>query len=190
MKLTFLAAGSALVLLAGSSAPGQTLADVARAEEARRKSVKDAGKVYTNEDLKRESGAPADAQKPVSSPGAAAAAPAGQPAAEQAPQASSAQKEEEPRKDQAYWSGRMKQARDQLERSKLLLAALESRTNALNADFVNRDDPAQRAEIERDRQRNVAETDRVRKEIEQQTKAIAAIEEEARKAGVPAGWLR
>jgi len=84
----------------------------------------------------------------------------------------------------------MKQAQDQLDRSKMFLAALETRVNALNADFVNRDDPAQRAVVDRDRQRAMAEMDRVRKDIAQQTKAIADIEEEARRAGVPAGWLR
>ncbi len=96
----------------------------------------------------------------------------------------------EPAKDQAYWSGRMKQAQDQLDRSKMFLAALESRVNALNTDFVNRDDPAQRAVVERDRQRALAEMERVRKDIVQQTKAIADIEDEARRASVPPGWWR
>ena len=57
-------------------------------------------------------------------------------------------------------------------------------------DFVNRDDPAQRAKLEADRKTALAELERVKKELETQTKGIAAIEEEARRAGVPAGWLR
>jgi len=39
-------------------------------------------------------------------------------------------------------------------------------------------------------ERLVQELERLKKEIQQQTKAIADIEEEARRAGVPPGWLR
>ena len=183
-----------LAVLAGVAASAQTLADVARTEESRRKTIKEPSKVYTNDDLKRdvsggETPAPASTTKPAAT-GDTAPSPAG--AEAKAPDAAG-QKDapaNEPAKDRAYWSDRMKQAQDQLDRSKMFLAALETRVNALNADFVNRDDPAQRAVVERDRQRAMAEMDRVRKDIAQQTKAIADIEEEARRAGVPAGWLR
>ena len=57
-------------------------------------------------------------------------------------------------------------------------------------DFVNRDNPVERSAIERDRNTALAELDRLKKEIDEQTKAIAAIEEEGRRAGVPAAWLR
>ena len=60
----------------------------------------------------------------------------------------------------------------------------------VNLGIVNRDDPAQRAKLETDRKAAVAELERVKKDMTDQTKAIAAIEEEARRAGVPAGWLR
>jgi hypothetical protein len=68
--------------------------------------------------------------------------------------------------------------------------ALESRINALNTDFVNRDDPAQRAVIAADRDKAVAEMARLKKEVAQHTKAIADIQNEARRSGVPAGWVR
>ena len=77
-----------------------------------------------------------------------------------------------------------------LERAKTFAEALQSRINALNTDFVNRDDPAQRNVVAADRNKALAEMDRVKKEIEQHTKAIAGIQEEARRAGVPAGWVR
>ena len=41
-----------------------------------------------------------------------------------------------------------------------------------------------------DRQKALTELDRVKKEIQQHTKALADLQEEARKAGVPPGWLR
>jgi len=68
--------------------------------------------------------------------------------------------------------------------------SLQSRINALTTDFVNRDDPAQRAKIEGDRKAALAELERVKQELNDQQKAITAIEDEARRAGVPVGWLR
>ncbi|HXH05892.1 MAG TPA: hypothetical protein VNI83_04805, partial [Vicinamibacterales bacterium] len=96
----------------------------------------------------------------------------------------------DPTKTEQYWRERITAARAALERSELFLEALQSRVNALTTDFVNRDDPAQRAVIANDRQRALAEMERVRREIEKLKADIAAIQEEARKAGVPPGWLR
>ena len=39
-------------------------------------------------------------------------------------------------------------------------------------------------------QKSLDELERVKKELQQHTKALADIQEEGRKAGVPAGWLR
>jgi hypothetical protein len=180
-----------LAVLLGAVASAQTLGDVARTEEARRKTIKEPGKVYTNQDLKRDSGSAAPTPAPADQPAASAAAPP--PQADAGAKDAAAQNESkgtEPVKDQAYWKGRIAQVRDQLDRSKMFLTALESRVNALNTDFVNRDDPVQRAAVEQDRQKALAEIDRVRKDIAQQTKAIADIEDEARRAGVPPSWLR
>lgn len=166
-----------------ASPQSQTLADVAKAEEARRRAVKKPSKVYTNDSLRT------DISKPVppSTPPATTDTPDGgnktpaSPAGKPAPDAP---------KDQAYWSGRMREAQAQLQRSQIFLDSLQSRINALTTDFVNRDDPAQRAKIEGDRQTALAEFERVKKEVDDQAKAIKAIEEEARRAGVPPGWLR
>lgn len=159
----------------------QSLADVARQEEDRRKNVKGTGKVYTNKDLGAAPApvvsAPADPNKP---PAAAPAKPA-EPVKDET---------KEPVKDQAYWSGRMKELRATLDRDQTYSDALQTRINSLTADFVNRDDPAQRGVLERDRLRAVAELDRLKKTIVDTNKAIADLEEEARRAGVPPGWLR
>jgi hypothetical protein len=93
-------------------------------------------------------------------------------------------------KDEAYWSGRMKAERATLDRLQIFADSLQSRINALLTDFVNRDDPAQRAKIETDRKTALAELERVNKDLDQQRKKIAALEDEARRAGVPSGWLR
>jgi hypothetical protein len=187
------------MLLACAAVSGaQGLADVARAEEARRKSVKAPSKTYTNDDLKGDnngatvaSPTPASATPATSTP-AATPAQAGKPATPAAkPEAAKdPAKEEEPKKDEKYWRDRITAAQQAMARNKVLVDALQSRVNALNTDFVNTDDPAQRALVEQNRKTALAEMDRVKKDIDTRSKEITAIQEEARKANVPAGWLR
>lgn len=184
-----------LLAIAPPLAAAQTLAGVAKAEEARRKSVKKPAKTFGNGDLKPATGGPAPAAATPAMP-ADPAAPAGTPTPGAAavnialsPDPAAAAAKPTPQ-DEAFWTGRMAAARAALDRTRLFADALQSRINALNTDFVNRDDPAQRSVIEQDRIKALAELEKVRKEMTDQTKAIGAIQDEARKAGVPAGWVR
>lgn len=182
------------ILLAGATwAQAQSLAEVAKAEEARRKTVTAPSKVYTNDNLRPDFTRPAPPPAPDGTPAAAvadpnvpaaAAAPA-QPSVTEAPATAGG-----PARDQAYWSARITEARALVERTQTFATAIQNRVDMLWFDFVNRDDPAQRAVIEQDHQKALAELARLRGEIEEQTKNVAAIEEEARRAGVPPGWLR
>ena len=173
--------------LVASSAASQSLADAARKEAERRKAIKTPSKVYTDADLKRiapatpppQGAAPAAAQPPAAVPD--------QPVKEGAPKANEAQ---EPEKDEAWWRARITEARSKLERARLLSDAMQTRINSLTNDWAARDDPAQRAVLALDRARALGELQRLKDEIDAQTKAIADIEEEARQAGVPPGWLR
>jgi hypothetical protein len=183
---------AALLIIPTGWASAQSLADVAKAEASRRKAQQGATKVYTNDDLKPDFTRPAETSSPAE-PGAAPDAGTAKAAVPQAGGAAAPATPgtpATPQRDQAYWAGRMTEARSQLERSRTFAAALQSRIDALMTDFVNRDNPVERAGIEQDRVKALAELDRVKKEIEAQTKAIAAIEDEARRAGVPSGWLR
>jgi hypothetical protein len=188
----FAAGGIVAVLLV--TAPllhAQSLGDVARQEEQRRKSVQSAGKVYTNDSLRPEpppSAAPAPA--PVPSQPAQSGAPAAPPGAAPSGDAAAPSTPPAALKDEAYWRKRIAEARSALTRAQIFQEALQSRINALSADFVARDDPQQKAAIAADRQKALAEFDRVREEIQQHQKAITDIQEEARKANVPAGWVR
>ena len=177
---------SAVVVLAGLAASArpalaQGLGDVARQEEERRKDVKTPAKLYTNKDL----GAP-----PASSPDSPKPPNASTPAAPAADEKAKDAAKDGPVKDQKYWSGRKKEIDAKLERDKVLADAMQSRINGLTTDFAARSDPAQRAIIERDRQRAVAELDGLQKSIKDEQKAAGDLDEEARKAGVPPGWLR
>jgi hypothetical protein len=189
---------AALLMLAPAVAGAQTLAEVAKAEEARRKTVDKPAKVYTNSDLRSDFAVPAsppaapapdasDAPAPTGGSAAAgvvSAASGASPAQSRAPAAAPAQR------DETYWKGRINAARDAVNRSRMFLDALQSRINALTTQVISRDDPYQQASLEQERGKNLAELERVKKEIDDQTKAIAAIEDEARRAGVPPGWLR
>lgn len=197
------------VLLASPGLLGaQSLAEVARQEEARRKTIKGQTKTYTNRDLGRGAAvAVSTITTPPSLGGAAAGAGTGQPAAGQSgaggataqPDQTSGQPASEPKPtapapgskgDEPYWRKRVTEVRDKLSQAQTLAAALQSRIAALTADFVNRDDPAQRAQIAQDRQKALDELARMTKEIERLKKEVADIQDEGRKAGVPPGWLR
>jgi hypothetical protein len=182
---TILAAG--VLALCGATASAQSLGDVAKKEEARRKTVKAAGKVYTNEDVQ---GGPGQQPPPPPSQAAGAQLPPPASGAQGAAPESKDASAEDPKKTEAFWRGRMDAARAALERARMFRDALQSRVNALGNDFAARDDPAQRNQIAGDRQKALAEMDRVQKEIADGEKAIRDIEEEARRAGVPPGWIR
>ena len=168
------------------SAGAQSLADVARKEAVRRESVKAPVKVITNNDLK----VVPQAVPPVT-PGEAAAQPV--PPAGDAPAGAAAEKPPEapdPTKDPEYWRKRMADARQAADRNAFLLEAVQSRINALTTDFYARDDPYQRAQIELARQKSLNELERMSKLQVELEKKISDIEEEARRANVPPGWLR
>jgi hypothetical protein len=195
----------ALLLIGGTLAPApagaQSLAEVARKEAERRQRVKEPAKIYTNQELRPAPAPPGDsAATPADRTDVNAAAPdkssadaGSNPAGTRAGDAKSATPSDggkEAVHDQAYWSKRIASLRDQLNRDVVYSEALQSRINGLTTDFVNRDDPVQRAQIASDRQRAIDELARLKKGTEEDRKAIADLEEEARRAGVPAGWLR
>ncbi len=175
-----------------ASALAQTpsLGEVARKEAERRKALPPSGKVYTNKDL------PPSAQKPAPSSGAGtettipldpvAAATGDKPADAKA----EADAKPGAEKNEAWWAGRISAAREAVRRNEMFAEALQTRINSLNRDFTSRDNPAQRSQIGKDRTEALSELARVKQDVEKGKQAIADIEEEARKASVPAGWLR
>ncbi len=173
-----------------SAAAAQSLAEVAKKEEARRKAIKNPSKVYTDADLRKVTpasppvaSAPAQAAPAVPPPSEATS---GQPADAQANKPA----EDDPAKEEAAWRSRITEARAKLARTKLLADAMQTRINSLTNDWLARDDPAQRAVLANQRTEALGELQRLNDEIVAQTKAIADIEEEARQAGIPPGWIR
>jgi hypothetical protein len=185
-----------LVCLGAREAAGQSLGDVARREAERRKAIKGPVSVYTNDNV-RPAVASEPGTAPVSpvpaapaagapgTPGEAVTPAAGAPAA-----AGAAEAAKEPKQDREYWRKRMDDLQSQRDRSAFMMDAVQSRINGLWADFTARDDPAQRAVIESDRNRALSELERMKKDQAALDKKIADLYEEARRANVPPGWLR
>jgi hypothetical protein len=178
----------AAVFSASAAAQTPALGDVAKKEAERRKSLPPAGKVYTNKDLPESARKPAPAPPP---PGTAAPAEPADSAAPQkgAEEPKAAEPQGEP-KDEAWWNGRISEAREALRRNEMFAEALQSRINALTRDFTNAYNAPRQRQIGQQRAEALAELNRVTQDIEAGKKRIADIEEEARQAGVPPGWLR
>jgi hypothetical protein len=171
----------------------QSLGELAKKEQERRKTSPPPAKVYTNDDLKKiyvpetkdgkdtkdskDTKDPKDAKdtKDTKDPKDADA---------------KAAKPAEPVMDEAAWRARIDTAREDLRKGEMFRDALQSRINGLTADFTARDDPYQRAQIADERQKALAELARVNTDIDKAKKAINDIQEEARRANVPAGWVR
>jgi hypothetical protein len=191
VRLSVALPAAALFLSATTTLWAQTppLGEVARKEQERRRALPATSKVYTNKDLPASATKTGEAAAPAAKPAEPSSAIPGE---GQTPAAAAAAAPEQPaaKNDEAVWRKRISDAREELRRNEMFASALETRLNSLTNDVLSRDDPAQRARLAADRKDVQNELARVKQEIERGKKAIADIEEEARKASVPPGWLR
>jgi hypothetical protein len=168
-----------LAFLTWLQSPPATFAEAARREALRRQVVPKAVRSLSNADVER---VPRDMPRSPPSEAApaptASAAPAEQPVT--TPEAH----------DENWWRARAVHARDALDRDRLLAEALQSRVNAMTTDWSAHDDPAQRQMLWDQRQRAIDELANITQQLAVDQTAIEVMEEEARREGVPAGWLR
>jgi hypothetical protein len=173
----------------------QSLGELAKKEQERRKAAPPAARVYTNDDLKKITvpGTTATADDAKDSKDAkdpqAATGPKDAKDGKDSKEPADAKAADAP-KDEAAWRARMTAAREDVRKGEMFRDALQSRINGLSADFAARDDPYQRAQIADERQKALAELANVNTDIDKAKKLITDIEEEARRANVPAGWIR
>ncbi len=186
-----LAVGAALgASLAAAGAPAQSLVDLARQEQARRAAIapEERSRVYTNDDLRDSGGLTIGAAPAAAAPEAdAGSGRAGRGLGDDAPP--SEPDAGEPL-DENAWRARMTTAQEARARAELTAAALQNRADGLWAQFTAMDDPARRRVVERQRTEALAELERTQAEAGRLEQQIRDIREEARRAGVPPGWLR
>ena len=180
-----------LVSSAAAGAAAQSLVEVARQERLRREALaRQAGpdtaptRVYTDADLVYSGRLTMRVDDQARDAGAESGAAATEPATPAAPPETAGAGDEE------RWRNRMAEARQALEQAERRAAELQTRVNRLWADFTARDDPAQRAAIEQERAAALDELEATEAEADELARAIIDLRDEARRAGVPPGWLR
>jgi hypothetical protein len=177
MKLVVGSVVAGVLVVGVASSSAQSLADVARKEEARRQKIATPSKVYTDADAQKYAPTTSTAQTAASTVTAldANGKPVGQQAAAEGLPA-----------DEAGWRARLQTARDGIDRTRLLLSALEQqgRSAARRAGTAEGDQPSAEGST-RD-----TEIKRLKAEMDTFRATLANAEEDARKAGVPPGWVR
>ncbi|MCE2515688.1 MAG: hypothetical protein J4F37_11890 [Acidobacteria bacterium] len=185
---------AATALLLAAEASGQTpLVDAARRERARRDAIppEQKARVYTNEDLRDRGGLTVGSLPAAAAPAPLADGPAGPAAEVPEPVAQDAGAPETGAvRDEEYWRTRMAAARDARAQAALLAEALQNRADGLWAQFTAIDDPVQRGAVERQRMEALGALEGMRADRDRLEQDVRDIEEEARRSGVPPGWLR
>jgi hypothetical protein len=165
-------------LMAWLALPPATIGEAAEREALRRELTGKATRLYTNLDLPPAAGEIADPR-----PGAS-----GRPAA--AGTTSAEPKAPTNVRDEAWWQNRATEIRTSIDRNVLLAEAMQARINSLTADVVSRDDPFQRAELRDQLQKALAEADRLQALVIEGRQSLERLQDDARRAGVPPGWIR
>jgi hypothetical protein len=173
-----------LWLLTWLASPPASLGEAALRESIRRQATTKSTATLTNLGREEEpppaavvSGLPTPPE-----PQAAVAGAAGSPA--------SPAKAVDPAQDEQWWRARMNNARLAVDKDNLLIDALQSRINALQADVVNIDDPVQQGKARQNLGKALTELDSMKQKRDTDLKSIAAIQDEARRSNVPPGWIR
>ena len=183
--------GAALVLiLAPGGASAQSLVEIARQEKARRTGIapEDRARLYTNDDLRDSGGLTVGAAPQAAAP--ATDAGSGRSGHGIGGGEAGAEPDAGEVRDENDWRARMTTAAAARARAALMASALQNRADGLWAQFTAMDDPARRRVVERQRNDALAELERTQAETESLDREIRDIREEARRAGVPPGWLR
>jgi len=184
VKPALLSLGTLCMLTVSLAA--QSLGDVAKKAEEERK-VKQASKAYTDKDLKDKDLKSAPGPVTLTT---ATSAPVDQREGDRADEYRKIAK-----KDEAYWKERMRNAQSALDSDRTFLAAAIVREKELakrldrGAGDVIRDGRL-RARVDSEWEAAVTEVSRLTATVETDRLAIAALEDEARRANVPPGWLR
>ena len=179
MNALFQSTVGILAVMSFLAAPPRTLAEAARREALRRQATPKAKVALTNLGL--------PAGLPPASIVPASVTPESTPPSTD--KAATAQKPAE-KKDEQWWAKRISTARETLAKDQAMANGLQSRINDLKAEVVNRDSPMQRTKLQNELDAKLAELEATNKKIAADQQAISSIQDEARRDGVPPGWVR
>ena len=163
-----------LAVLSGT-AFAQSLTEVAEKEKKRRSEVKGSTKVIVISDRELQTG-----RRETPIPAASAAAPAeGGGEAESAADAGEQEPEVDETKTREYWQNRVTA-------SKQKIADLEVKLQSPESDWGG----GMRTDVNPVGERNLSQRQELESQLAAARAELAQIEQEARRAGVPAGWVR
>jgi hypothetical protein len=169
----------------GGAVSAQSLGEIARQETERRSTILVPAKVITEADLK-----PVASLMPSNVPPAVAATSVAPVAAIPASSMNTPPEAKYVARDASYWLNRMRDLQTRQDRFRLQVAALANRVDSLTRDFDSTWDRFRRGTIESERQMILTERDLVGADLAATNRQIFDLEEEARRSGVPPGWLR
>jgi hypothetical protein len=177
------------LVFVAAAAHAQSLADVARQEQERRKTIETPARVYTDADVQKNAPLTTAAARPQP---AADGAAAGQATDKAAADESGAPKDgaKEPPKDEAGWRSKVDAARDDLARSRRLLSAMEQQLVGLGIQSSSAAIAGQKGPDQARQQEAAREVERLRADVQKHSDALTKLEGDARDKGVPPGWVR
>ena len=193
-RTTRFVGGLALLLALGPAASGQSLGEAARKEKERRQKAGPTGPAFTDDDLRGYAeGGPA-AKGAARGPDKSTAGEKG--SADKATKEGTA-RGGEGAGDEAYWRARAKTARAAVEGAEARVAQAEAAVRAAPAGGIRQPQPGDALAqvpppVVKDAEHQAAEAAlaAARSDLERAKKALADLEEEARRKGVLPGWLR
>jgi DNA repair exonuclease SbcCD ATPase subunit len=177
-------------------APAQSLGEVAKREQEKQDKKKKSGKppatvkVYTDDDLKKARESESGAVTVLPENGNLEAAPAS--SSDDEVVSGEGRPVGGRKRNEEYWRNRTTQLREAAQEADNKVKELEARIAALRNDMSpsNVQDPNRLQSRDRELREAMDSLDATRSAAETARKALADLEEEARRAGVPPGWVR
>jgi hypothetical protein len=180
-----------LMIVTWFTSPPVSLADAAQREALRRSLMPKSTGSYSNENLRPDlNPVPIVADPVVTGEVGAVAATTDPATAASATPPAGAEPVKLAVQDEKAWRAKIAEARATLDRNSGLVEAMQTRVNSLQNDAINRDDPAQQAALRQALQKALSELERLKAQVIADQKAIASIQADARRLGVPPGWVR
>ena len=194
MKRLVLNVGVMLIFVVGLSfAEDSPLVKAAKREKERRAKVK-SEKTFTNKDIEDFKAKNKDSEPDAQGENQADqvnGTQGEQTEAQPADQDQTTEPESDSAKDEQYWRDKYAEIAQNMKESEEKVQRLQEEMNGLRiAYYAEQDGVAGRPKINSEIEKQFDEIEAAKKELEESKQALENLEEDARKAGVPPGWVR